>query len=83
MTGFERSVSRACFLRNPDTTTVTPHAPVKSSMVPETIFKPNYLELTATVPAELLPRTGKYTVVVKNPPPEGGTSNVLNFFVAR
>lgn len=56
--------------------------PVKSSMVPETSFKPNYLQLTATIPARLLPRTGTYPVVVTNPTPEGGSSNVLNFWVA-
>lgn len=60
-----------------------PTTPVKSSLVRETIPKPNYTQLTATVPARLVNRIGTYTVIVKNPPPEGGTSNVLNFFVAR
>ncbi|MBI4463480.1 MAG: amidohydrolase family protein [Acidobacteria bacterium] len=60
-----------------------PTSPVKSSMVRETIFKPNYLQLTATVPAHLLPQHGSYTVVVKNPPPEGGVSTPLTFSVAQ
>ena len=59
-----------------------PTIPVKSSLLRKTILKPNYPQRRATAPARLLNRLGTYTVIVKNPPPEGGTSNVLNFFVA-
>ncbi len=59
-----------------------PTTPVKSTLVPETIFNPVYTQLTATVPARLLNRMGTYRVIVRNPTPGGGTSNVLNFFIA-
>ena len=57
-------------------------APVKSTLLRETQFYAVYMQLTATVPARLLNGIGTYKVVVKNPRPEGGTSNVLYFFVA-
>jgi len=57
-------------------------APVKSTLLRETQFYAVYTQLTATVPARLLNGIGTYKVVVKNPRPEGGTSNVLYFFVA-
>lgn len=60
-----------------------PTTPVKSTMLRQTIFNPIYTQLTATVPARLLNRVGTYKVRVKTPRPQGGTSNVLFFFVAK
>lgn len=59
-----------------------PTAPVKTSLVPHTAFDPRYTQLTATVPGRLLNRMGTYRVVVKNPRPHGGISNVQNFYMA-
>ena len=59
-----------------------PTVPVKSSLVPHTAYDPRYMQLNATVPGRLLNRIGTYRVVVKNPRPHGGTSNVQSFFVA-
>jgi len=67
-----------------------PATPVKSTMDREMVFNPVYTQLTVAVPARLLNRYGDYKVVVKIPKPYGysntvvlGTSNVLNFFIAR
>ena len=59
-----------------------PTAPVKSTLLRETMFHPVYTQLTFTVPARLLDRVGSYKIIVKNPPPDGGPSNILSFFVA-
>jgi hypothetical protein len=61
---------------------VIPTSPVKGTLLRETMFHPVYTQLTAVVPAHLLSRVASYQVVVRNPPPEGGTSNILNFFVS-
>ena len=58
-----------------------PTQPVKSSMLRETIWKPVYTQLEATVPAKLIYRYGSYKLHVKTPPPPGGTSNTFHFFV--
>lgn len=60
-----------------------PTTPVKSTLLPQTVFDPRYTQLTATIPGRRLNRMGTYRVVVKNPQPHGGTSNVQNFFIAR
>lgn len=59
-----------------------PTEPVKASMIRETVWKPVYTQLQATVPAQLVNRFGTYQVTVKNPPPPGGTSNSWHFFIA-
>lgn len=59
-----------------------PTAPVKSTLLRETMFNPVYTQLTASIPGHLLSRTGTYKVVVRNPRPMGGASNVVNFFIA-
>ena len=56
--------------------------PLRETMLGETVFNPVYTQLEATVPGELLDRFGSYRVVVKNPRPQGGTSNALTFFAA-
>ena len=60
-----------------------PTAPVKTTLLRETMYHPVYTQLTATIPGALLNRLGTYKVVVKTPRPEGGVSNALKFFVAR
>ena len=57
-------------------------APVKSTLLRETQFYPVYTQLIANVPGRLLHGNGTYKVVVRNPRPEGGISNLLYFFVA-
>ena len=59
-----------------------PSEPVPSTLLEETRFNPVYTQLEVTVPAELLTRVGSYLVMVKNPRPQGGTSNRVTFFVA-
>ena len=59
-----------------------PATPVTGTLLRETKFYPVYTQLAATVPGRLLSGTASYKVRVKNPKPEGGVSNVLNFFVA-
>ncbi len=59
-----------------------PATPLKSTLLPPTVFDPRYTQLTVTVPGRLLNHIGTYRVVVKNPRPHGGTSNVQNFFIA-
>lgn len=59
-----------------------PTAPVKSTLIRETMYHPVYTQVVATVPGSLLNRIGTYRLMVKNPRPEGGVSNVLDFFVA-
>lgn len=56
-------------------------SPEKNTMLRETAANPIYTRLTATVPGRLLERIGDHKVVVKNPKPQGGTSNSVNFFV--
>lgn len=56
--------------------------PAKSTMLRETMFQPVYTQLTATIPARLLNRVGTYTLIVRNPAPDGGVSQILDFFVA-
>jgi hypothetical protein len=63
--------------------TEVPSQPVKSTMLRETMYNPVYTQLQVTIPARLLNRYGSYRVVVKNPRPQGGTSNALTFFVAQ
>ncbi len=58
-------------------------SPVKNTMLRETAFNPIYTRLTATIPGRVLNRIGDYKVVVKNPKPQGGTSNSVNFFVVQ
>lgn len=60
-----------------------PASPVKRTLLRETQFYPVYSQLTAIIPGRLVSRIASYAVIVKNPKPEGGTSNVLSFFVAR
>lgn len=55
--------------------------PVKSSMLQETLFHPVYSQLTAIIPATLLTRVGTRRIIVRNPPPDGGTSNILGYYV--
>ena len=59
-----------------------PTMPVKSTLIRETMYHPVYTQVIATVPASVLNKFGNYTVIVKNPRPEGGVSNRLTFFVA-
>ena len=59
-----------------------PSEPVPSTLLEETRFNPVYTQLEATIPAGLLTRVGSYSVMVKNPRPQGGTSNRVTFFVA-
>ena len=56
--------------------------PVASTLLEETRFNPVYTQLKVTVPAGLLTRVGSYSVMVKNPRSQGGTSNQVTFFVA-
>jgi len=57
-------------------------APVQCTLLRETKFYPVYTQLLANVPGSLLSKFASYKVMVKNPKPEGGLSNVLNFFIA-
>ncbi len=59
-----------------------PTTPVKSTLIRETMYHPVYTQVVATVPASVLNKIGTYKVIVKNPRPEGGVSNALDFFVA-
>lgn len=56
--------------------------PIQSTMLRETLFNPIYTQLEATIPARLLTQFGSYPIIVKNPSPQGGVSNIVTFFVA-